>query len=239
MSKPTEFKRDTDPADTPRQGRAGRPRLSATLILLRGDPLNPQVLMGKRAAGHGFMPSKTVFPGGKAERSDAFAPLASPLSTPTGQVLTRHLAPRRALAAGAAAIRETFEETGLLLARPLDKPHKGKGPKGWEGFTNRDLGADMGALSLTGRAITPPYHPKRFDAWFFMARADDLIDLPECVASSELEDLAWHSLPETKALDLPMITSIILDEVQKRLSDPARPIPFYSMRNGKHQRHWL
>ncbi|MDQ7018294.1 MAG: NUDIX hydrolase [Robiginitomaculum sp.] len=239
MSKSSEFKRDTDPADTPRTGRAVRPKLSATLILLRGDPQNPQVLMGKRAAGHGFMPSKTVFPGGKAERSDAFAPVARPLPRPTEQVLARHLPPRRALAAGAAAIRETFEETGLLLARPLDKPHKGKGPKGWEGFTARNLGADMGALSLTGRAITPPYHPKRFDAWFFMARADDLIDLPECVASSELEDLAWYSLPQTKALDLPTITSIILDEVQKRLTDPSRPIPFYSMRNGNHQRHWL
>ncbi len=236
--KKTEFKRDTDPADTPRKGRAARPRLSATLILLRGDPHNPQVLMGKRAAGHGFMPSKCVFPGGKAERSDAFAPLASDFSTQTQSILARHLPAKRARAAGTAAIRETFEETGLILAKPCAPP-RNKGPKGWDGFTSRGLGADLNALQITARAITPPYHPKRFDAWFFMARGDDLIDLPECAASSELEDLAWYHFEETKTLDLPAITSIVLDEVQKRLVDPSRPIPFYAMKHGHHQRDWL
>jgi len=239
MSRASKYKRDTDPADTPREGRAARPKLSATLILLRGDTKNPQILMGKRAAGHGFMPSKTVFPGGKAERSDTFAPSATPLLAETQAVLERHLPPGRALAASAAAIRETFEETGLLLARPLNAPRKTKAPQGWEGFTTRGLGADLGALRLTARAITPPYHPKRFDAWFFTARADDLIDLPECTASSELEGLDWYTLKEAQALDLPIITSIVLDEVHKRLGEPNRPIPFYFMKNGEHNRAWL
>ncbi len=236
MKRP-QFKRDTDPADRERIGRAVRPKLSATLILMRGDVQNPQVLMGKRAAGHGFMPSKSVFPGGKAEPNDTFAPAASALLPQTKTILERHLVPRRAQAAGAAAIRETFEETGLFLARPCANSRKA--PKGWEDFTSRGLGADLGALSLTARAITPPYHPKRFDAWFFTARADDLIDLPDCNASGELEDLSWHTLAQTRALDLPMITSIVLDELAKRLHDPARPVPFYAMRRGKHFRDWL
>jgi 8-oxo-dGTP pyrophosphatase MutT (NUDIX family) len=233
------FQRDTDPADQARKGRAARPRLSATLILLRGDLKNPEVLMGKRAAGHGFMPSKSVFPGGKAERSDAFAPTASAFMPTTQAALLRHLSASRAHAAGAAAIRETFEETGLLLARSCSLKSGGKAPKGWEGFATRGLGADLSALSLTARAITPPYHPKRFDAWFFTARADGLIDLPECTASSELEDLAWLKFEDTKALDTPIITRIILDEVEKRLTDPSRPLPFYHMRHGKHHRDWL
>ncbi len=237
MNKDNKQYKDTDPADKPRKGRAVRPKLSATLILLRGDEQNPQVLMGKRAAGHGFMPSKSVFPGGKAERSDAFAPAASTLLPQTQSILERHLTPHRALAASAAAIRETFEETGLLLARPSAHPRKA--PKGWDDFTTRNLGADLGALSLTARAITPPYHPKRFDAWFFTARADDLIDLPECNASGELEDLSWHTIEQTRALDLPMITSIVLDELAKRLRDPARPVPFFSMRYGKYSRDML
>lgn len=239
MSTTPEYKRDTDPADRVRTGRSVRPKLSATLILLRGDPLNPQILMGKRAAGHGFMPSKSVFPGGKAERSDAFAPVASALLPETKAVLMRHLTPRRALAASAAAIRETFEETGLMLAQDCKLSKKGKGAKGWESFTRRNLGADFGALKLTARAITPPYHPKRFDAWFFTARADDLIDLPEYSASSELEDLDWFHIREARSLDLPKITDIVLDELEKRLHDPTRKIPFYHMRRGKHYRDWL
>ncbi len=239
MTKPGAFIRDTDPADTPRTGRAVRPKLSATLILMRGDMQNPQILMGKRAAGHRFMPSKSVFPGGKAERSDAFAPMANPLTDQTREILARHLPPRRAHAAGATAIRETFEETGLMLAKPCATATSHKAPKGWGAFTSRELGADMGALGLAARAITPPYHPKRFDAWFFMARADHLIDLPECTASSELEGLSWHHIEDAKALDIPKITAIVLDELQHRLQDSARPVPYYHMHRGQHRRDWL
>ncbi len=239
MNAHKEHKRDTDPADTKRVGRASRPKLSATLILLRGDVNTPQVLMGKRAAGHGFMPSKMVFPGGRAERSDAFAPAASALPATTKTILHKHLSPGRAHAAASAAIRETFEETGLFLANSLTVPPGKPAPKGWQDFRERSLGADLGALEVVARAITPPYHPKRFDTWFFAARADNLIDLPQYQASGELEALEWFTLAQTKTLDLPAITSIVLDDVAKRLRDAARPAPFYHARFGKHLREHL
>lgn len=239
MNTHTRHQRDTDPADTKRQGRATRPKLSATLILLRGEPKNPQILMGKRAAGHRFMPSKMVFPGGRVERSDAFAPVSTPLSAPTAAILNQHLSPRRGQAAANAAIRETFEETGLFLTKPCKPQKRKRGPKGWECFTEHGFGADLGGLDVVARAITPPYHPKRFDAWFFSARADHLVDLPQYKASGELEALQWFSLAHTKALDLPKITSIVLDDLAKRLTDPARPIPFYHSRHGQHLRDWL
>ena len=52
-------------------GRAARPRDSATLILVRRDNAEPQILMGKRSAKHAFMPNKFVFPGGKVDAGDA------------------------------------------------------------------------------------------------------------------------------------------------------------------------
>ncbi len=225
-----------DPSGKPRQGRAVRPRLSASLILLRGSRGAPRVLMGKRAAGHGFMPSKIVFPGGRVERSDSFAPVATPLPPESAAALGRHLRGRRAHAVAAAAIRETFEETGLMLARPVRTQ---KAPKGWEAFAASGLGADFGALHLIARAITPPYHHKRFDAWFFLARADDLVDLPHHNASGELEELAWLSLDEALSSDIPRITAMILDDVRRRLKQPDAPVPWYSMPRGRHRRDFL
>ena len=52
-------------------GRAARPRDSATLILVRKDKAEAQILMGKRSAEHAFMPNKFVFPGGKVDPADA------------------------------------------------------------------------------------------------------------------------------------------------------------------------
>ena len=51
-------------------GRAVRPRHAATLMLVRRDQAKPQVLMGRRGAGHVFMPDKWVFPGGRIDPSD-------------------------------------------------------------------------------------------------------------------------------------------------------------------------
>ncbi len=226
----------SDPSAVPRRGRAVRPRLSASLILLRGPKDNPQILMGRRAAGHGFMPSKIVFPGGRVERSDSFAPVATPLPPEISAVLERHLHPRRAHAVAAAAIRETFEETGLMLARPAAAA---RAPRGWEAFAAHGLGADCAPLRLVARAITPPYHHKRFDAWFFLARADDLVDLPHHDASGELEDLAWLSFAQARASDIPRITAMILDEVRRRLEQPDAPVPWYSMPRGRHRRDFL
>jgi 8-oxo-dGTP pyrophosphatase MutT (NUDIX family) len=95
-----------------------RPKDAATLILVdRSGPL-PKVLLGKRHERHKFMPGKFVFPGGRVDPADRLMPVAKPLDPHAEANLMKHL--QRASAAKArafalAAIRETFEETGLLL----------------------------------------------------------------------------------------------------------------------------
>jgi 8-oxo-dGTP pyrophosphatase MutT (NUDIX family) len=228
---------DTAPADRKRIGRAVRPKLAATLILIRDHQGAVEFLMGKRSAGHRFMPGKFVFPGGRVDACDVRAPIATPLCPQILTTIAGHLNERRAGAAAAAAIRETYEETGLKLARTLREPSRA--PKPYQAFADNQLGLDLSALSLLARAITPPYHPKRFDTWFFTARADTLIDDPADLASGELEQLQWVSLAQTADLDLPLITRAVLQDLQEQFRNPETPVPFYQTRSRKHIRSFL
>src|SRR5260221_8884243 len=106
------------PADRLPANQAVRPRDAATLILIRRDAPKPRVLMGRRHGGHDFMPDKWVFPGGRIDRSDFRAPYAADLQPHVLQRLSHATPERRARALALAAIRETFEEVGLLLAQP-------------------------------------------------------------------------------------------------------------------------
>src|SRR5690349_12347772 len=97
-----------------------RRRDAPALIHVRRDRTNPRLLMGRRAGGHAFMPSKWVFPGGRIDRTDFIAPAASDLTPAVEQKLqltARHASPRLPRALAMAAVRETFEEVGLLLAK--------------------------------------------------------------------------------------------------------------------------
>ena len=115
--KPLPFDAAKDLADAPRTGGAQRPKDAATLILTRGAK-RPEVLMGRRAPGHVFMASKWVFPGGRIERADFTAADAGSLSHDAARRLEAEMPARRARALALAAVRETFEETGLILGRP-------------------------------------------------------------------------------------------------------------------------
>ena len=125
--------------------------------------------MGRRSAQHVFMPNKYVFPGGRVDRADATAPLAGDLTSDVLSVMCRNLPERRARAAAAAAVRETAEETGLLIARPGALPTRATrigSP------SNRTVLAyrTCHRLRLITRAITPPGRSRRFDTWFFHRR---------------------------------------------------------------------
>ncbi len=166
--------------------RGVRPQPAASLILLRRERAGPTVLMGRRPARSRFAPDVFVFPGGKLDRADFDRPAASAL----GEACVRRAAaePRLAAALAAAAIRETAEETGLVLP------------------------PDHAALSIAARAITPTESPVRFHARFFVADAD--LAQGEAAATPELADLAWRPLDE--ALNLPLfdITEAILRSLQ-------------------------
>jgi 8-oxo-dGTP pyrophosphatase MutT (NUDIX family) len=227
----TPFDSDQDLTDAPRVGGRQTPKDAATLILTRLRRGKAEVLMGRRAPGHVFMAAKWVFPGGRIERADFAAAAASELVGAEAARLTREVPVRRARALALAAVRETFEETGLLLAEPAPSASVA-GP--WREF--RALGAlpDLAALSYVARAITPPGRTRRFDARFFMADARALLHPEPTAGSGELDEIAWLPLADTRTLDLPAITRFVLGEVAGRLAHPDRPLPYVRMVRGRH-----
>ena len=220
-----------DLADAPRVGGRQRPRDAATLILVRRGR-EPSVLMGRRAPGHVFMAAKWVFPGGRIDRSDFTAASASEPAPADAARLTRELPPRRARALALTAVRETFEETGLLLASPAP-PASVPGP--WREFRAAGALPDLAALTYVARAITPPGRTRRFDARFFMADAAALLHPEPTAGSGELDEIAWIPLAEAEALDLPAITRFVIGEVRARLDQPDRPAPFVRFVRGRHR----
>ena len=77
----------------------------------------PRILMGHRSGKHVFMPNTFVFPGGRLDPEDVGIPAHGDLRGPVMQRLQRKASARKARALACAAIRETFEETGLIVGR--------------------------------------------------------------------------------------------------------------------------
>ncbi len=207
-------------------------RHAATVVLWRQGPGGgPEVLMGQRGEKAAFMPSKYVFPGGAVDPADTDVVLAADL--PTG--CAARLAVDASIAAqtlAAAAIRELWEETGLALgipgtwnAPPADKDHD------WASFAARGLRPAAGAMEFIFRAITPPGRPRRFDARFFLVPATQIAgDIDDfSAASDELSHLHWIDLAQTRSLDLPFITEVVLAEVAAvlRTGLPPEGVPFF------------
>jgi 8-oxo-dGTP pyrophosphatase MutT (NUDIX family) len=224
-----------------------RPKDAATLIIIDRTGRDPKVLMGRRHHGHRFMPGKFVFPGGRIEAGDRSMPAAGALNARAEKaLLARVTRPtvQRARALGLAAIRETFEETGLLLGTKEHGPPERVPPGPWESFRERGVLPDLEALQLVARAITPPKCPKRFDTRFFAIDRDHVADeVPGIVGpESELIELAWVSIVEAKKLELPAITNTVLDELQHRIDRgfaPELPVPFYFEVRKKFMRELL
>ncbi|MCB2109814.1 MAG: NUDIX hydrolase [Defluviimonas sp.] len=191
-------------------------RDAATVILLRRDGDEPRVLMGQRGAGAAFMPSKYVFPGGAVDPEDALVPFGSELVP----LCARRLG-AAASALAASAIRELWEETGLVLGTAGSWP--GPAPAAWQGFADLNLLPAAAPLRFVFRAITPQGRPRRFDARFFLADAaaiaGDLDDFSG--ASDELGHLHWVPLRAARELNLPFITEVVLGEVAAALATPA------------------
>jgi 8-oxo-dGTP pyrophosphatase MutT (NUDIX family) len=204
--------------------RAPRPRDAGTLILVRRDGPEPRILMGRRHRGHDFMPDKWVFPGGRVDPADARAPFATDLRHEVQAKLKLTAPAVRARALAMAAVRETFEEAGLLLAKSAPA-RSAAGP--WRDFLAQGAQPDLAALDFVARAITPPVLPKRFDARFFMADAERLVSLERQPDCGELDEIAWLAIDEALgAPEVPGITKFVLRETKARLATPDRAVPF-------------
>lgn len=205
-------------------------RHAATIIMLRDAETCPRVLMGQRGKGAAFMPSKFVFPGGAVDAVDALIPLAC---EPTRDCAAR-LANQSDLPASvllAAATRELWEETGLLLGTPDPRAGRIEAPQGWRGYLGTGHLPDGDALRFVFRAITPPGRTRRFDARFFMADAGRLANDPDDFsrAEDELSHLQWVPLDEVRAFDMPFITEVVLAEISAILNGSAQPgVPFFN-----------
>lgn len=210
-----------------------RPKDAATLILIRRDGPKPRVLMGKRSRGHDFMPDKYVFPGGRVDPEDGRAPAATELQKLVENTLAIK-SRRKPRAFALTAVRETFEETGLIIGRPSEDDHRA--PWNWDPFLKEGALPCLQHLQFIGRAVTPPYRPKRFDARFFMAEAEDaLIDKRPAASGAELVDVHWVDLSDAEKLDLPSVTRFMLGEIRERLEKPKedlRPAYLRWMRSG-------
>ena len=217
------------PNRSPAAPRSLRPRDAATLVLVRAGPQGPEVLLGQRHADHAFMPNRYVFPGGGVDRLDHRAPAATPLRADVRARLERAASPARAHALAIAAVRETFEETGLMLAAPWpDGAPAGRLDAPWDAFAAAGLGPALDALDYVFRAVTPPARPRRFNARFFLADAGQVRG--ELSGNGELGDLRWVGLDAARALPVPQVTRLVLAEVARLIAEPPdrapeRPVP--------------
>jgi 8-oxo-dGTP pyrophosphatase MutT (NUDIX family) len=209
--------------------RAVRPKNAATVMIIRRDGAKPRVLMGRRHGGHSFMPDRWVFPGGRIDRADYRAPAAREMKPDVAALFDAYLPAGRGRALAAAAVRETWEETGLLLAHAAP-PRPAAGP--WRDFVEQGALADLEAVDIIARAITPPSVGKRFDTWFLLADAERLMSLERQPDCGELEEIAWVDFDEAQALPLPTVTRMMLKEAVLRMDDPKRPKPFLRFQSG-------
>jgi 8-oxo-dGTP pyrophosphatase MutT (NUDIX family) len=222
-----------------------RPKDAATLIVVdRAGPV-PKVLLGKRHHGHKFMPGKYVFPGGGLEPADKRVPVAHGLDPHAEASLMRevkHPSSLKARALALAAIRETAEETGLILG--VSGPAATMPDGHWAMFAQARILPDLSAVHFIARAITPPRRPKRFDARFFAVDATTIAHRIDGIVGpdAELVDLVWMPIAEARLLDMPTITGVVLEELELRVAQGFGhdlPVPFYQMRHRRFVRELL
>ncbi|MEA2608563.1 MAG: hypothetical protein QOJ75_806 [Chloroflexota bacterium] len=181
------------------------PHPAATVVLLRPGSAGPEVLLTQRPSSMAFAADMYVFPGGRVDAEDAAPDLAA-RSVLSGEDAARalggDLAPAMALATYVAAIREVFEEAGILLADggsdSVQVP-----PRTISAARSALVGGDTTFASITvelglrlrtdrlvplSRWVTPPILPRRFDTRFFAT------ELPaKSRVSFEGDEVAGHA----------------------------------------------
>jgi 8-oxo-dGTP pyrophosphatase MutT (NUDIX family) len=223
--------------------RALRPRDAATLIILDTSSGEARVLLGRRRPDLVFMPGRYVFPGGRVDRADRQIVVEQDMRAGELKKLMVSMkgtpSEGRARALALAAVRETFEEAGLLIGSPLGAPVAHKAP-GWQAFYATGYAPALAQLTFFARAITPPGRPRRYDTRFFCAPAE-AITHRVAIANGELSDLEWHSIAQARTLELPNITRVVLEDLGERVAAGGLgagdfPVPFYHRRSGSYRR---
>lgn len=194
-----------------------RPRDAASLILLRERGSRLEVLLGRRGTGARFMPGRYVFPGGRVIPEDARRWAGERGDGATAFLALKH-----------AALRETFEETGLVVGEAARRAAKANGALTpvEEAYRARGLAPAPALLRLVGRAITPTASPIRFHARFFLA--DGRHAAGKLAPCEELDDLRWHPVEDEPPGPTQNVTKFMLRCAVEAWRDaaPASP-PLY------------
>ena len=229
-------------------------RKAASLILLRDSAAGPEVLLLRRAEREDDQRSGIwVFPGGVLDADDTLLHARCPRCD-DARFSARLGLPQGGLDYAVAALRECFEEVGLLLAcggdvlaAQEDRALHGPAPLDFTQLVERhDLRLAADQLIYHSHWLTPPGLPKRFDTRFFVARAPEA-QLPQ-TDQGEIMELAWMTpaaaLNPAARLKLLPVTRRTLEElgrfesVQACLDESARrqPPPCQMPRLGRDAR---
>ena len=213
-----------------------RPRDAATLLVLDTSGREAKLLMGQRHHNMKFMPGKFVFPGGRVEPQDYLATIGCRMPSPVAAKLVRGVkgAPhrQRAYALAHAALRETQEETGIVIGSGANLPGKAE-----------PVRPDFSAFRFLARAITPARRSRRFDTRFFVVSADQITSRGP-ITDGEFTAVEWFTLSDARQQNLPDITRLILSDLEYSmetgaLGDPDAAVPFYFMRGAYFHRKLL
>ena len=184
-----------------------RPRDAATLIVVRPGDREPLCLMGRRHADSEFLPGYYVFPGGAVEGADRAAGAASQFDLTHLRSMGVGGNAATATALAVAAVRETYEETGVMIAAPGDV---GDAPgETFDVMRRRGVAPALGRLVYLGRAITPTRSPIRFHARFFLTRLRP--GRVELGGDGELHELTWVPLSDVASLPTIDITRFMAE----------------------------
>lgn len=196
-------------------------------MLIRRGADGPEILLGRRHGRAGFLPDIYVVPGGRVDRDDDTASgFAEALHPDTIAQLKAGSRGRPALAFARAALRETYEETGLLLTAGEARSTPAAAAI-WQAYGASGRRPAFDALDFVCRAITPTYSKRRYNTRFFLADGSRMTG--EIAGNGELEDLRWWPLADLPRLPIVDVTEFVLTEALRRWrqrlpigSEPAR-----------------
>jgi 8-oxo-dGTP pyrophosphatase MutT (NUDIX family) len=181
--------------------RPARPRDAATVVLLRDGPAGIEAWLLTRVAQMAFAGGMSVFPGGRVDPADAELPLAG--ADLAGLAAQFGCDEPTAHALVGAAVRETFEETGVLLSAPFADlsgaradVELGRVAFG-ELLRAHGLAVDAAALHPWSRWITPAGELRRYDTRFFVGALPDTATAQD--VTRESSEASW--LPVAQAIE--------------------------------------
>ena len=181
-----------------------KPKPAASLVITRQKKNNLYVLMGQRPKNSKFAPNVWVFPGGKVEKSDTLnkdIKLNKKILNDLKKLKSNNFL---SCALVSAALRETYEETGLKL-----------------------INQNLKDLWVLARAITPANQKIRFDTKFFVLEENNFTN--KIKGNGELHNLGFINTREAIKLPLFDITQFLLEDLeslsQKKIN--SKYFPFF------------